>query len=239
MPQVTSNCTDVSYKNLIVCGTYTHLCASDSMDEEDVVFTKNQIEYFYNAISELKKININTGKLHIQSSYGVLNYQELQCDYARLGIALYGVLSNRDDWTKVQINLRPVFSLKARIVLTKKVAEGETIGYGRKFTAPGDMLIAVVSIGYADGLSRNLSSMDGYVLIKGHRAKIIGFICMDQMMVDISNIKGVRSNDIVTIIGEDGDQQIRAEEVAWQTGTITNELLSRMNHNRVKSICVT
>lgn len=222
------------YKNLIICGTYTHLCVSDSMKDEDVVFTENQIKRFYDIVTDLKELNIDTGKLHIQSSYGVLNYPELRCDYARIGIALYGALSNRDDRTRVQIELRPVFSLKARIVLTKTVAKGETVGYGHKFTSLRDLLIAVVSIGYADGLPRNLSSGGGYVLIKGQRAQIIGSICMDQMMVDITDIEGVRPDDIATIIGQDRNERITAEQVAYQTGTITNELLSRMSNNRIK-----
>ncbi|EPR13375.1 serine racemase VanT catalytic subunit [Ruminiclostridium papyrosolvens] len=215
-------------KNLIVGGTYTHLSTADSIDPSNILFTKEQIKKFYNTLNYLKSHNRNPSKIHIQSSYGILNYPELDCDYARVGIALYGVLSKENEETKVRADLRPVLSLKARIVLTKEIQEGESVGYGRNFIAVKNTKIAVLCIGYADGIPRSLSCGKGYVLIKGKKAPIIGNICMDQLTVDISEIPDVQQGDIATLIGNDGNEAITAEQVASQAGTITNELLSRL-----------
>ena len=221
--------------NLIIQGTYTHLSAADSLTKEDTVFTKAQIEHFYKTVQALADNGYNPGKLHIQSSYGVLNYPDLSCDYARIGIALYGVLSSAYDKTRVSINLKPVLSVKARIVMTKTIEQGEPGSYGRTFMAPEERKIATVTIGYADGIPRNLEA--GYVLVKGYRTPIIGRICMDQLMVDITDIPDVEPDDIVTVIGTDGTNQIRAEEIAGNSGTITNELLTRLG-NRLKRIYI-
>lgn len=222
-------------KNLIIGGTYSHLCVADSLNPSDIEFSRYQIDCFYQTIKCMDDLGLDPGKIHIQSSYGVLNYPELQCDYARIGIALYGVLSSKDDKTKLSVDLRPVLSLKARIVTIKQIAIGETVGYGRQFTADRDTKIAVVSIGYADGLPRNLSCGRGAVLINGEYAPIIGRVCMDQLMVDITHIKNVEQGDVVTIIGQDGRGRISAEQIAKESGTITNELLSRLG-NRLERI---
>jgi len=215
-------------KNLEVNGTYTHLSVADSLKEDDVEFTNQQIEKFYKAIEQLKNSGYNPKKIHIQSSYGVLNYPYLHCDYARIGIALYGVLSNENDKTRVFVDLQPVLSLKARVVLTKGIIQTESVGYGRKFTAEQNTKIAVISIGYADGVPRDLSCGKGHVLINGKRAPIIGKICMDQLMVDITDIPDVKQGDIATLIGRDGEHCITAEAVATESDTLTNELLSRL-----------
>ncbi|WMJ88116.1 serine racemase VanT catalytic subunit [Anaerocolumna sp. MB42-C2] len=222
-------------KNLIILGTYTHLSVSDSLSKEDTAFTKSQIEHFYRTIQTLVNSGYNPGKLHIQSSYGVLNYPELSCDYARIGIALYGVLSSAYDKTRVSINLKPVLSVKARIVMIKTIEKGDAVSYGRTFTASKERIIATVTIGYADGIPRNLEN--GYILVKGSMAPIIGRICMDQLMIDITDIPGVVPDEIVTVIGINGTNQIKAEEIATNSHTITNELLTRLG-NRLKRIYV-
>ncbi|MDK2952418.1 MAG: serine/alanine racemase, partial [Kosmotogales bacterium] len=170
-----------------------------------------------------------------QSSYGVLNYPGLICDYARIGIALYGVLSTLNSRTRLSPDLRPVLSLKSRIVLIRTVESGEYVGYGRNFIAERKTKIAVVSIGYGDGIPRCLSGRNGRVLIRGHRAPIVGKICMDRLMVDVTGIPEVTEGDIVTLIGGDGYEEITAEQMAENADTITNELLSRLG-NRVKRI---
>lgn len=213
-------------RHLRVSGVYTHLCVSDSLNEQDVNFTLFQVDNFYKLIGKIKEMGYNPGKIHIQSSYGVLNFPELKCDYARIGIALYGVLSTQGDKTRVYPDLRPVLSVKARIIMIKTVRKGECISYGRQFIATDNMKIAIVSIGYADGIPRNIS--DGYVLLKGQKKPIIGKVCMDQMIIDITDISYVESGDIVTIIGQEGEERITAEAIAKKTGTITNELLSRL-----------
>lgn len=215
-------------KYLKVQGIYTHLCVSDSLKESDMTFSRLQIERFYKTVEEIKKLGYNSFKLHIQSSYGVLNYPLLDCDYARIGIALYGVLSTVGDETTVSVDLKPVLSVRARIVMIKNIGDNETVGYGQQFVAYKPMSIAVVSIGYADGIPRNLTESGSIVLVKSKKAPIIGRICMDQMIIDVTDIPDVLPNDIVTIIGSDGKEQISCEEVAKKSGTITNELLSRL-----------
>jgi serine/alanine racemase len=220
--------------NLRIQGMFTHLCVSDSLHQDDVLFTNHQIHCFYKSIDTLRTMGYDPGKIHIQSSYGVLNYPELQCDYARIGIAMYGVLSN-DVETKLSLDLRPVLSVKARIVLTKSIQKGEAISYGRQYIAGDNMKIAIVSMGYADGIPRSLSFDNGYVIVNGEKAPIVGRICMDQFVIDVTNISDVEQNDIVTIIGQDGNIKMTSEEIAIKSGTITNELLSRLGSRLVRT----
>lgn len=211
-----------------VNGIYTHLCAADSLDEEDVLFTKQQIADFYSVLRQLKKEGIRIPKIHIQSSYGLLNYPELKCSYVRAGIALYGVLSSPGARTRLQLDLRPVLSLKAKVVLLRFVPKGETVGYGRTFVADRDSVIAILPVGYADGFPRSLSNGGSCVLINGGWAPVVGRICMDQLAVDVTDIPGVEVGMTATLIGYDGGEEIAAPVVADESGSITNELLSRM-----------
>lgn len=223
------------YKHLQVGGTFTHLSVADSLEASDIAYTKNQIAHFQNVIDQLKEKGINPQKLHVQSSYGVLNYGELQYDYARMGIALYGMLSKQGDKVKTSIDLRPVLSLKARVVQVKQVEKGAPVGYGRAHIAQKDSKIAIVSIGYADGVPRMLSQVGATCLIRGKRRPIIGFVCMDQLIVDISDMEEVQRGEVVTFIGRDQEEEITAEEMAQSCKTITNELVSRLGE-RVKRV---
>ena len=126
------------------------------------------------------------------------------------------------------MNLEQVLCLKAQIVLIRKVRQGDSVGYGRDFVADRDSRIAIVSIGYADGLPRILSGRGHNVLINGQQAPIVGRVCMDQLAVDITALSNVSVGMTVTLIGRDGDQEIAAPVVAEQAQSITNELLSRM-----------
>lgn len=209
-------------------GIFTHLCVSDSLQIEDVQYTKQQITNFYSAIQNLKKQGIRIPKTHIQSSYGVLNYPHLTCDYARIGIAMYGVKSTLKGDTLRKVSLQPVLSLKSQVVLIRRVKAGDTIGYGCAHTMTQNGKIAVVPIGYGDGIPRNITRHSAYVLIKGQKAPIIGRVCMDQMIVDISNIPSVKLQDIVTILGQDGNEHITAATMAAFGETISNEILSRI-----------
>lgn len=219
-----------SMKHIKVSGIYTHLCAADSIDEKDIFFTNVQIESFYNLLNQLKEKGITIPKIHIQSSYGLLNYPELKCDYVRVGVSLYGVLSSPNDRTKLHLDLRPVLSLKSRVILLREIKKGESFGYSRSFVANRDSLIALLPVGYADGYPRNLSCGKSYVLINGHQAPVVGKICMDQLAVDVTDIPNVKTGSIATLIGKDGKEEITAPMVAESAESITNELLSRMGH---------
>lgn len=213
-------------QNLEILGTFSHLCVADSLEKEDIEFTENQISNFFKCVDNIKCLGYDTGKVHIQSSYGVLNYPNINCNFVRMGITMYGVYSSYGDKTKTQINLKPVLSLKAKITSVKTVGVGDSISYGRTFTANEEKKIATVSIGYADGYPRNLSNKNVKVLINGEYAEIVGRICMDQLCIDVSNIKNVKQGDIVTLIGEEAE--VTAETIAKHADTITNELLSRL-----------
>ncbi len=216
-----------SMKYIKVCGIYTHLCCADTLLPEDVEFSENQIDNFYYLIDKLKEWGVQIPKVHIQSSYGLLNYPQLVCDYVRVGIALYGVLSKPDENTRVKIDLHPVLSLKARVVLIRSVSKQDTVSYGRRFQAKRDSLIAIVSIGYGDGFPRHLSCEKGGVLIRGQYAPIVGRICMDQLAVDITEIEDVSVGNVATLIGFD-TMDIAAPNIAQHFNSISNELLCRM-----------
>lgn len=217
-----------SMENLKVYGMFTHLCCSDSRHPEDIAFTKGQIDNFYRMTGALRDSGIILPKLHIQSSYGLLNYPDLACDYVRVGIALYGVLSSPDDDTLLKPDLRPVFSLKSRVVLIREVAAGESVGYGRSFMAGCDTRIAILPIGYGDGFPRNLSDGKGSVLINQYVVPVVGRICMDQLAVDITDTEGVSVGDIATLAGAAGYDELSVPAVADHSGSISNELLCRM-----------
>mgnify|MGYP004653368477 FL=1 len=216
-------------KHLKIDGIFTHLSADDSLAPEACAFTRMQVEHFEQVLTAIKKQGLSLPKVHMLASYGILNYPELGGDYARIGIALYGVVSTAEDsliWSRY---LSPVLSLKCRIASVRDLKAGDCAGYGVDYHAPKDMRIATLTIGYADGLPRNLSNGTGSVLIHGHRAPIVGRICMDQTLVDISDIpETISAGDIAVLIGISGSLQIRAEEVAEQSGSITNEVLSRL-----------
>ena len=222
-------------KNLEILGTYSHLCVSDSLKEDDKLFTNKQITNFFETIKTLQNLGYDTGKIHIQASYGILNYPELNCDYVRPGIIMYGVYSDEYENTKTKVNLKPVLSLKARITSIKEITQGESVSYGRIFKADKTMKIATVGIGYADGYPRNLSGKNAKVLVNGNYVNIIGRICMDQLVIDVSNLTKIEDGDIVTLIGE--EKQIKAEVVAQNSGTITNEILSRLGKRLPIIIC--
>ena len=214
-------------EHLHVCGMYTHLCCADSRKADDISFTKKQTASFYSLADALKKSGITLPKLHIQSSYGLLNYPELSCDYVRAGIALYGVLSSAQDETKLKLDLQPVLSLKSRIVLIRLVKKGSSIGYGRSFTASRDSRIAILPAGYGDGYPRSLSGRKADVSIRKHRVPVIGRICMDQLAVDITDVPDAAVGDTAVLIGTK-EEGATAPETAGEAGSISNELLSRM-----------
>lgn len=221
-------CRIFEMENLEIDGIFTHLSADDTENPEDIAFTRKQARTFYEILEVLQLHEYSIPKVHLLSSYGVLNYPELAGDYARVGIALYGVLSTKEDTRKWADKLTPVLSLKARVASVRDLHKYEPAGYGRAFTALTEMKIATITIGYADGLPRNLSGGAGTVLIRGQRAPVIGRICMDQTIVDVTGIPEVKAGDTAVLIGRSGSMQISAAEVAEEAGTITNEILSRL-----------
>ncbi|WP_180232913.1 serine racemase VanT catalytic subunit [Bacillus sp. AFS055030] len=220
-------------KNLQIKGTFSHLAVADSLQDRHVNFTRVQYNRLQKIAEHIRENGYNPGKIHILNSYGIINHPYMQSDMVRPGLAIYGVLSKKDTSVGSKINLLPVLSLKARVSRVNKIKAGDSVGYGLSFTAARESVVATVTIGYADGIPRQLSKLGGEVLICGQRASIIGNISMDQLSVDVTEISNIRQGDIVTLIGQDGSETISCEEIASLTGTITNELLSTIG-DRVK-----
>ncbi len=213
-------------------GIYSHMSVADSRNKEDIDFTHRQIEAFTALKDALSKKGYGHLYYHCQSSYGFLYYPVPGMRFARVGIALYGCTSNSAEEI-YPLSLQPALSLKARISCVRTVERGEFVSYGRTYEAMETRKIAAVTIGYADGLPRNLSGQ-GYALLKGKKVPIVGRICMDQLMLDVTEISHVQEGDIVTFVGREGGNCIQAVEIAELAGTITNELLSRLGRRLTK-----
>ena len=217
-------------KNLDITGIFSHLCRADSEAEEDILFTRKQIENFDYIIEKLKEDKIDLGEVHLQNSYGITTYREIHRDLARPGIILYGVPCDPSDEILCKLpeneQFRPTMSLRCKVAMVKDVPAGENIGYGNNFTTTTPMKIATITIGYADGFSRAVSKKDFKVLVNGQYGRIIGNVCMDQTMIDVSNIDDVKEGDIVTLFGQDGDNYLPVNQLSKLSGTITNETLS-------------
>lgn len=223
---VTRICEIFALPSLEITGMYTHLAASDTLDETSRAFTRQQINAFYRLATELKSRGLPRPRLHLQASYGILHYPLTDVDYARPGIALYGLLSNGADTRRYQDRLWPVLSLRARVASIHRLMPGESAGYGMAYTAVRPTVIAAITIGYADGLPRSLSAGKGSVLLHGQKVPIVGRICMDQLLADVTDLPQVQPGDTATLIGADGPETISAADLADACGTITNELLS-------------
>ena len=214
-------------KHLHIQGIFTHLCCADSRKPEDISFTRKQIRSFYGLISQMETAGLPIPKIHLQSSYGLLNYPDLPCDYVRAGISLYGVSSSPDDRTLLQPKLRPVLALKAKVVLIREISRGETVGYDRTFRAERNSRIAILPIGYGDGLPRNLSGK-AMVRISTHLLPVIGRICMDQLAIDLTGVDDVSVGDTAILIDNAENSPLLAPNVAALSGSISNELLCRL-----------
>ena len=243
MHRIGVNCNEVDeisrifeWKNLKVDGMFTHLCVSDSDDEGRIEFTKAQGEAFFRLIEQLKERGHECPKKHLVASNGVLNYPEFAGDYARVGIALYGVRSAEEDLDCTGVALKPVLSLKARVASVRELETGEGAGYGLAFVAKRPTKLATITIGYADGLSRLLSGGRGSVLIRGYRAPIAGRVCMDQTLVDVTEIPDVQTGDIAVLIGRSGSEILSAYDMAEAVGTITNEIFTSLGARLTRTV---
>ena len=214
--------------HLNVTGIYSHLCVADTEDEEDVAFSRGQAESFRHVVEELQGRGLELGKIHLLSSYAAVNYPEYAYDYARLGILMFGVKSSPADYLRRDLDPRPVMTLKAHITSVREIGPGESVSYGRIFRAEKPTKIASVAIGYADGIPRCLSGGKLRAIVRGQYVHGAGRICMDQLMLDVTGVGGVEAGDEAVFIGRDGEAVIHAEELAVNSGSITNELFSRL-----------
>ena len=215
-------------ENLKIEATATHFSVADSLEKSDIEFTIKQMNRFDGAVAALKERGCDVGKLHAQSSYAIYNHPEMKYDYVRPGIMLYGVQSISDE-TEIRTNLNPLLSVKAVISQVRWIEAGESVSYGRLYTADKPMKLASVAIGYADGIPRQMTGNGGMCIVNGCKVPIVGRICMDSLMIDATNIDDIKTGDTATLIGRDGNEVIHSEDVAAICGTITNDILSRFS----------
>lgn len=202
-------------------GFFSHLSSADENGPESLTYTALQTQRFQRMQALLKDRGIRFSCCHLQNSAGIAFLPQLHYDYVRAGIVMYGVAPSN---LPLPFPLKPVMELKTVISMVKEIPTGTAVSYGRTFVSDRPMRIATVPIGYADGYPRHLSNK-GEMLLHGKRARILGNICMDQLLLDVSAIENVRMGDIVTVVGQDGDDCIRFDELAALTGTISYELM--------------
>ena len=205
---------------LFLEGLFTHFVSADSADH---TLAKEQIARFESFRKELEKRGALFRLVHMSASAGTMEFPEAHFNMVRSGIINYGLYPS-DEVDKEKLPLTPALSLKSTVIYVKDIEEGDSVSYGATFTAPRRMRIATIPVGYGDGYFRAYSGK-GSVLIRGKRAPILGRICMDQFMVDVSDIPGVTEGDDVTLIGRDGEEEITADELAFLAGTISYEIL--------------
>ena len=202
-------------ENVKVEGIYTHLSSADFDDD----YTKNQLKSFNIAVETAKEILGDIKYIHASASNGIVNYPNLHFNLVRAGMILYGYAPAED--TLEKIDLKPIAKLKARISFLKEVGAGTSIGYGRSYVTERETKVATVPLGYADGFRRTFSN--GWeVMIRGKKAPIIGKICMDSFMVDVTEIEDVELGDEVIIWD---NENITVEQLAERCDTINYEIL--------------
>lgn len=203
-------------------GVFTHFAVSDE-GEAGKDFTMKQYNEFLAALEKLKAEGVEFEIAHCANSGAVLDYPEIHMDMVRAGIICYGLYPSSSVQNKPP--LKPSLELKSVVSHVKTIKAGMSVSYGRIFTAESDMKLATVPIGYADGFPRILGERNADVLIHGRRCRIVGRICMDQLMVDVSGLDGVKIGDYVTLIGKDGTEEISAEEIASHQDSINYEVI--------------
>ena len=207
--------------NLQLEGLFTHFCVSDER-EEGRAFTEKQYANFTHVRDSLTQAGLNVPVCHCSNSGAIEDYESTYCDMVRAGIILYGLAPSPKLVGK--LDLQPAMTLKTTVAYVKTLKKGADISYGRTFTAEKDMKIATVPIGYADGYVRE-NAKDGYMLVDGRRAKIVGRICMDQTMLDVTDIDNVNIGDEVIVFGSGEHGEPTADDLAANTGTINYEVV--------------
>lgn len=201
-------------------GIFTHFAKADELDKS---FTKRQMEEFVWMTERLKERGVDPVFRHCSNSAGIIDHPEANMDLVRAGIALYGLYPS-DEVVKSNLDLRPAMSLVSSVVHTKWIEPGAVVSYGGCFRAQKRTKVATIPVGYADGYPRSLSDK-GYVLIHGKKAPILGRVCMDQMMADITEIEEAGFMDEVVLVGESGDERIAVEDLSNLSGRFNYEFL--------------
>ena len=211
--------------NIEIEGIFTHFACSDAEEE---AATLKQYDKFMWIVGELEKQGLYIPVKHCCNSAAIVKYPNMHLDMVRAGIILYGMYPSDIDY---DIDLKPLMNFKTSVINVKTIEAGQSISYGATFTAKDTMKIATIAVGYADGYSRLLSNC-GRVLVNGQFADIVGRICMDQCMIDVTNVHNINIGDEVILFGADENETLPIEELAVKLGTINYELPCIIN-NRV------
>ena len=210
--------------NLKLASIYSHLATADS---PDTAVMKEQHQRFQRAIAQIKTSGINPASLHLANSAAALADPDLHYDLVRVGLATYGLYPAPH--LQNVVDLQPAMQVKARVTQVKTIEAGTGVSYGYQFIASRQTRIAVVGIGYADGIPRNLSNKM-QVLIRGKFVPQVGAVTMDQLMLDVTDIPDLEVGEVVTLLGRDGENKITADDWAETLGTISWEILCGFKH---------
>ena len=202
-------------------GVFTHFAVADE-GNDGRAYTVMQFDNLMRAVALLEQRGIAFKIRHCANSAAIFDYPDMQLDMVRPGVILYGLMPS--DMMKNTIELMPAMELKSIVSLVKMIEPQTSVSYGRKYIAKRPVKIATVPIGYADGYPRHLY-IKASMLVRGHKAKIIGRVCMDQLMLNVTSVPDVQEGDVVTVFGRDGDASITLEELAAYNNTINYELV--------------
>ncbi|MBQ2679202.1 MAG: alanine racemase [Firmicutes bacterium] len=219
-------------ENIKITGMFTHFAAADSFDKS---YTKLQQENYMKMVRLLAERGVDVGVKHWANSAAIMDLPGEHMDMVRAGIILYGFYPS-DEVKKERLPLEPVLTWKTRISFIKELDANQAISYGCTYKTDKKSKIATIPVGYADGYSRLLSNK-GRVIINGEYANIVGRVCMDQFMVDVTHIPDAKEGDEVILIGKQGDKEVSADEIANIMGTINYEVTCLIN-TRVPRILV-
>ncbi len=208
-------------QNLIPQGIFTHFAVADEC-EDGKEYTDKQYNAFSYTVDKLKEMGVSFSVTHCSNSGAILDHRDKKLDMVRAGIILYGLAPSEK--LKDKLDLEPIMRLKTMVSYVKEIKKGTTVSYGRTFTADKDMKIATVPVGYADGYIRSFAK-DGYMFIKGQKAKIIGRICMDQTVLDVTDIENVQIGDVCVLFGNGRGGEPTPDDVARWGNTINYEIV--------------
>ncbi len=202
-------------------GIYTHFACADEFQQDSREYTLGQYAVFIQTLEELRRLGITFSLRHCCNSAATMAYPQMHLDMVRLGIVLYGLAPSGE--CAGMADLRPAMSLYTTVSMVKKLEAGVPVSYGRTYTTEHDrQVVASIAVGYADGYRRNLSNR-GRVIVGGEYAPVVGRVCMDQMMIDVTDIPQVQSGDVVTLVGRCGDLAVTLDDFAQWNGTINYE----------------
>lgn len=207
-------------------GIFTHFACADEADKTSAL---NQMKLFTDFVQQTEeKLGVNIPLHHCSNSAGIMDLPQANMDLVRAGITLYGLMPSQEV-NDASIPLMPALSLHSHVVFLKTLQAGQTVSYGSRFVAKQETRVATVPLGYGDGYPRSLSDGKGYVLIRGQKAPILGRVCMDQFMVDVSDIPETSEGDKVTLIGENDGAYISADYLGELSGRFNYELVCDLN----------